>query len=229
MSYELFMKYINTKDIKYRDELIMSYLPLADNLAKLLSTKYIKIEYDDLKSYCYEALIKAIETFDITKCDKRYIDNVLIKRIKNILKTIIEAENGILSIGDYRKRNKIMKLQTIGFTNDRIKTLLNLSSYDFSLLINAYESNYYDIDKSYGLDSGYDVEQEFMKREFLNILDEFINRQNEKDREIAMMLVSTDYSYSKIARETKSSRRKVKEIYMNLIDFLKKSDLCLYI
>lgn len=62
---ELFMKYFNTNDVKYRNIIVSKYL----NLAEYLSKKFVNrgVDYDDIYQVACMALIKAVDRFSLEK------------------------------------------------------------------------------------------------------------------------------------------------------------------
>lgn len=63
---ELLELYKKTKDINYRNELLLSYIRLVENISRKYSF-YTGIDYNELTSYGYEAIIKAIDRYDSEK------------------------------------------------------------------------------------------------------------------------------------------------------------------
>jgi len=62
---ELFLHYIDTKDVTYRNAIVSKYLPLAEYLAR----KFINrgVEFDDIYQVACMALIKAVDRFSPDK------------------------------------------------------------------------------------------------------------------------------------------------------------------
>ncbi len=81
---EILQEYHQTKDKNIRDEVIINYIYLVKKIAKKVSEKTGFLA-EDLESYGYEGLIKAIEQYDITMQGSRinYITQSIRRMIFN--------------------------------------------------------------------------------------------------------------------------------------------------
>lgn len=62
---ELFLQYINTKEVSYRNAIVSKYMQLAEFLTRKFTNR--GVEYDDIYQVACVALIKAVERFDPEK------------------------------------------------------------------------------------------------------------------------------------------------------------------
>ena len=79
---EKFIEYYKTGNKKIREEIIINYIYLVKNIVKKISNQ-TGFSIDDLESYGYEGLIKAVDKYDITKDGSRinYITQAIRKTI----------------------------------------------------------------------------------------------------------------------------------------------------
>lgn len=81
---ELLKKYRDTKDATLKEKLVLGNLGLVDKIAK----QYIKSDedsIDELRSYGYEGLLKAIDAFKFDSTRKKNFSSYAIKRIREFI------------------------------------------------------------------------------------------------------------------------------------------------
>lgn len=82
-------EYLETRDIKLRDELIEYFIPQADKMANSFAKKY-ELDIDDVTSFAYQSLWEIIES--LNSCDfnhmVHFVNLVLYRKLNGKLKTL---------------------------------------------------------------------------------------------------------------------------------------------
>lgn len=101
----------NLEDYKHsRDDLIIKYMPLVENLARKFSTSTTAsgiLDITDLTQYGYIGLIKAIDKLDRTrlkesKDPEKTIKSFISKRVKGAIRRAINIHRGDMKIPEYK-------------------------------------------------------------------------------------------------------------------------------
>lgn len=114
---EKLQEYHQTKDKNIRDEVIINYIYLVKKIAKKLSEKTGFLA-EDLESYGYEGLIKAIEQYDITMQGSRI--NYITQAIRRMM---FNGFSELKQLGGRRITNAYLLERSI-VENEYEKTLL---------------------------------------------------------------------------------------------------------
>ena len=93
-----------------RDDLIVKYMPLVENLARKFPTGQMAsgiLDITDLIQYGYLALIKAVDKIDITilidsKDSEKTIKSFISKRVKGAIRRAIDIHRGSMKIPEYK-------------------------------------------------------------------------------------------------------------------------------
>lgn len=236
---EKFIEYYKTGNKKIREEIIINYIYLVKNIVKKISNQ-TGFSIDDLESYGYEGLIKAVDKYDITKDGSRinYITQAIRKTIfsgfKDLRnfggkvttdaylleryqveteyeKTLLEDPNLVEVILD-----RLIQKGTISKKyrqENKIRILLDITTN-----INQYKQSSELIDEN-SLD--YNLIQEESKKELLKILEQ-LPPTNQEIIKLRYGLYSEKETLTQISNKYKMSPEGVRKIENRSLKALKK-------
>lgn len=229
---ELWIKYKETKDKVYKDQLIIKYIPLVKIVSGRMYNFYgSKIEYDDLVGYGVLGLIDSIEKFDLTKNIKfetyaqirikgTIIDNIrkldwiprsLRKKSKDIQKVIQELEN---KLGHVPTNLELAK--HLNMSIDDVENLLSdISTFNVISLENFLSEKSEGISNSKG-------EMElpdhiYEKNELKSILIDAINSLSEKEKLTISLYYYNEFTYKEIGQILDLSESRISQIHSKSI------------
>jgi RNA polymerase sigma factor for flagellar operon FliA len=231
----LWDSYIRTKDVKYRDELIVTYLYLVKFVAGRLYANYgNNVEYDDLVSYGVFGLIDAIEKYDASRGVK--FDTYAQLRIKG---AIIDYLREI----DWLPRSVRQKAKDLekayselesqfgrSVTDEEVAAKLNVSVEEFQKKI-QHVSTYSVVslddlleqkreflsDDTDETSPGAAMEQEAMR----NILADSISMLPEKENKVITLYYFEELTYKEIGKLLNISESRVSQLHTKAIIRLK--------
>lgn len=134
--YELFSRYRKTKDIKLRDEIVSSYIYIAE----ILSRKFINhgVEYDDIYQVACMGILYAVERFDPDKGVKfaTFATPTVMGEIRKYFRdkgSFIRIPRRLYEI--FYKAEKIRRASADGISQQELARMLNIPE---KLLDNVY-------------------------------------------------------------------------------------------
>jgi len=193
---ELFLQYINTGDINYRNAIVSKYLYLADFLSK----KFVNrgVEYDDIHQVACMALIKAVERFSPEKGVKfvSFATPTILGEIKRffrdkstaikIPRRLYEARQGLNNARDEltQKLSRVPRADEIAsHMGVSVETVLEIIEAGGSTTIKSLDQSVYqDNDSDLGDTLGYD-EKTYEKIENRDFIEKTLKLFGEVERE----------------------------------------------
>lgn len=224
----LWKQYIQTKDPKLKEELILKYMPLVKIIAGRLSLYFgTNVEYDDLISYGTLGLLDAIEKYDINKGVK--FETYAYLRIKG---TIIDNIRSLdwVPRSIRQKAKEIEKayhdLENEGkkATNQEIAKKLNITVEELSKIQDKVSAgmiisldNYIDQNSESKIGSIYDFvnqPEDFIENDELkNILKKEIDNLNDNERMVITLYYFEELTVKEISKIMGISESRVSQLH----------------
>jgi RNA polymerase sigma-B factor len=228
---ELFMQYINSNDVKYRNIIVSKYL----NLAEYLSKKFLNrgVDYDDIYQVACIALIKAVDRFSLEKGVKfvSFATPTILGEIKRffrdksaaikIPRRLYEARQG-LNIARDELSQKLSRVPRA----DEIAEYMGISSEMVLEIIEAGNSNtiksldqsvYQDNDSDFGDTLGFD-EKTYEKIENRDFIERTLEMFGEIEKEFITLRYIQNLTQKQIAEKFKVSQMYISRMEKKILD-----------
>lgn len=228
---ELFMEYINTKDVKYRNAIVSKYL----NLAEYLSKKFVNrgVDYDDIYQVACIALIKAVERFSLDKGVKfvSFATPTVLGEIKRffrdksaaikIPRRLYEARQGLNNARDEltQKLNRVPRADEIAaYMKVSVETVLEIIEAGSSSIIKSLDQSVYqDNDSELGDTLGYD-EKTYEKIENRDFIEKTLKLFGEVEREFITLRYIQNLTQKQIAEKFGVSQMYISRMEKKTLD-----------
>lgn len=235
---DLWIEYVETKDIEIKKKLIENYIELVKIVSGRMYNFYgSKVEYDDILGYGVLGLIDSIDRFDLSKEVKfetyaqirirgEIIDNIrkldwiprsLRKKSKDVQEAISSLEN---KLGESPSNNQIA--EHLGISLDEVESVLsdistfNVSSLEESLLNNG--------DYNFEINENTNMpEQIYAKKEIKEILANSINELGENEKKVISLYYYEELTYKEIGYIMDLSESRISQIHSKSILKIKNS------
>ncbi|HEY5585790.1 MAG TPA: SigB/SigF/SigG family RNA polymerase sigma factor [Ruminiclostridium sp.] len=228
---ELFLQYINTGDINYRNAIVSKYLHLADFLSK----KFVNrgVEYDDIHQVACVALIKAVERFNQEKGVKfvSFATPTILGEIKRffrdkstaikIPRRLYEARQGLNSARDEltQKLSRVPRADEIALhMGVNVETVLEIIEAGSSNIMKSLDQSVYqDNDSEFGDTLGYD-EKTYEKIENRDFLEKTLKMFGEVEREFITLRYIQNLTQKQIAEKFGVSQMYISRMEKKVLD-----------
>ncbi len=228
---ELFMQYINTGDVSYRNAIVSKYLSLAE----FLSRKFVNrgVDYDDIFQVACMALIKAVERFSPDKGVKfiSFATPTILGEIKRffrdksttikIPRRLYEARQSLNNARDEltQKLSRIPRADEIAaHMGISVETVLEIIEAGSSNTIKSLDQSVYqDNDSDFGDTLGYD-EKTYEKIENRDFLERTLKFFGEVEREFITMRYMHNYTQKQIAEKFGVSQMYISRMEKKILD-----------
>jgi len=228
---ELFMEYINTKDVKYRNAIVSKYL----NLAEYLSKKFVNrgVDYDDIYQVACIALIKAVERFSLDKGVKfvSFATPTVLGEIKRffrdksaaikIPRRLYEARQGLNNARDEltQKLNRVPRADEIAaYMKVSVETVLEIIEAGSSSIIKSLDQSVYqDNDSEFGDTLGYD-EKTYEKIENRDFIEKTLKMFGEVEREFITLRYIQNLTQKQISEKFGVSQMYISRMEKKTLD-----------
>ncbi len=235
---DLWIEYVETKDIEIKKKLIENYIELVKIVSGRMYNFYgSKVEYDDILGYGVLGLIDSIDRFDLSKEVKfetyaqirirgEIIDNIrkldwiprsLRKKSKDVQEAISSLEN---KLGESPSNNQIA--EHLGISLNEVESVLsdistfNVSSLEESLLNNG--------DYNFEINENTNMpEQIYAKKEIKEILANSINELGENEKKVISLYYYEELTYKEIGYIMDLSESRISQIHSKSILKIKNS------
>jgi RNA polymerase sigma-B factor len=228
---QLFSLYIDTKDVKYRNEIASMYF----HLAEFLSRKFIGrgVEFDDIYQVACMALIKAVERFSPDKGVKfiSFATPTILGEIKRffrdkssaikIPRRLYEAKQGLNKAKDEltQKLSRVPRADEIAeYMGISVETVLEIIEAGSSNIVRSLDQTIYeDNDSELGDTLGYDEKTYEMieNRDFLN---KTLKSFNDIEREFIALRYIQNKTQKQIAEKFGVSQMYVSRMERKILD-----------
>lgn len=188
----LLEEYHRTKDKKLREQLIIMNKPLVDRVVQAYNSIICGVAAEELESYCWEALIKAVDNFDSTKEVKfshyaqESMKNELYKKVpwqenfkrqRKFYFDCNDARNAVIIDNSFVENpymEILKKLEESGvYPTDYQKTMLSVK----------YSENFDTLDETELVDN-YTLEQRVFATFIAHDIDSVLEKLSESEREL---------------------------------------------
>lgn len=228
---ELFTLYSNTKDVKYRNDIVSKYL----NLAEYLSRKFINrgVDFEDIYQVACLALINAVDRFSLEKGVKfvSFATPTILGEIKRffrdkssaikIPRRLYEARQGLNKARDEltQQYGRVPKVDEIAaYMGISVETVLELIEAGSSAIIKSLDQNIYqDNDADLGDTLGYD-EKTYEKIENRDFIEKTLSMFGELEREFITLRYIQNYTQKQIAEKFGVSQMYVSRMEKKILD-----------
>lgn len=228
---ELFMEYINTNNVKYRNAIVSKYL----NLAEFLSKKFVNrgVDYDDIYQVACLALIKAVERFSLDKGVKfvSFATPTILGEIKRffrdksaaikIPRRLYEARQGLNNARDEltQKLNRVPRADEIAaYMGINVETVLEIIEAGSSSIIKSLDQSVYqDNDSEFGDTLGYD-EKTYEKIENRDFIEKTLKLFGEVEREFITLRYIQNLTQKQIAEKFGVSQMYISRMEKKTLD-----------
>lgn len=229
---ELWQRYVQTKDIDLRQQLIEKYIELVKIIAGRMYNYYAsKLEYEDLVGFGVIGLIDSIERFDISKNIKfetyaqirirgTIIDNVrkldwiprsLRKKSKEIQNEMLKLE---MKLGKTPSNIELAEHLNIS-TKDLEKTLADTANFNVTSLEDLISNRgeyYIDNDKI-----GSTPEDIIDKNELVETLGNIVEDLPENQKTILSLYYNEELTYKEISKLVELSESRISQMHSKAI------------
>lgn len=190
---KLFMEYQLTKDLELREKLILMNRFLVERMAASYS-KISLIPKEEVESYCWEALIRAVDSFDVNhevkfshyanECIKSILFEKLpfqegFKFYKKLYYKYINVRNNLLEEESFVDNIEMEVIKTFENTGDASVNLLKLKA----ILAIKFPENFDELDET-ELVGDYTLEHEASISTLSSIIDEVLDTCSDTQKEI---------------------------------------------
>jgi len=228
---ELFMKYIETNDVKYRNTIVSKYL----NLAEFLSKKFVNrgVDFDDINQVASIALIKAVERFSPEKGVKfvSFATPTILGEIKRffrdksstikIPRRLYEARQGLNIARDEltQKLSRVPRADEIAvYMGVNVETVLEIIEAGSSNTIKSLDQSVYqDNDSEFGDTLGYD-EKTYEKIENRDFVEKTLKMFGEVEREFITLRYIQNLTQKQIAEKFGVSQMYISRMEKKILD-----------
>jgi len=228
---ELFMQYINTKDVVYRNTIVSKYL----NLAEYLSKKFLNrgVDYDDIYQVACIALIKAVDRFSLEKGVKfvSFATPTILGEIKRffrdksaaikIPRRLYEARQGLNIARDElaQKLSRVPKADEIAaYMGISVEMVLEIIEAGNSSMIKSLDQSVYqDNDSDFGDTLGYD-EKTYEKIENRDFIEKTLNVFGEVEREFITLRYIQNLTQKQIAEKFEVSQMYISRMEKKILN-----------
>lgn len=228
---ELFLKYISTKDIYYRNAIVSKYINLADFLSKKFLNR--GVEYDDIYQVACMALIKAVDRFSPDKGVKfiSFATPTILGEIKRffrdkstaikIPRRLYEARQGLNKARDEltQKFSRVPRADEIAaYMGINVETVLEIIEAGSSNSIKSLEQSVYqDNDSEFGDTLGYD-EKTYEKIENRDFIQKALKLFGDVEREFITLRYMQNLTQKQIAEKFGVSQMYVSRMEKKILD-----------
>ena len=228
---ELFVQYINTHDIKYRNTIVAKYL----NLAEYLSKKFLNrgVDFDDIYQVACMALIKAVDRFSLDKGVKfvSFATRTILGEIKRffrdkssaikIPRRLYEARQGLNIARDEltQKLNRVPRADEIAaHMGVSVEMVLEIIEAGNSSMIKSLDQSVYqDNDSDLGDTLGYD-EKTYEKIENRDLIEKALDMFGEVERELITFRYIQNMTQKQIAEKFAVSQMYISRMEKKILD-----------
>jgi RNA polymerase sigma-B factor len=228
---QLFSLYIETKDIKYRNEIVSMYL----HLAEFLSKKFLGrgVDFDDIYQVACMALIKAVERFSPDKGVKfiSFATPTILGEIKRffrdksaaikIPRRLYEARQGLNNAKDEltQKLSRVPRADEIAeYMGISVETVLEIIEAGSSNIVKSLDQTIYeDNDSDLGDTLGYD-EKTYEMIENRDFIDKTLKSFNGVEREFIEFRYIQNKTQKQIAEKFGVSQMYVSRMERKILD-----------
>ena len=228
---ELFMQYINTNDVKYRNTIVSKYL----HLAEFLSKKFVNrgVDYDDIYQVACVALIKAVERFSPEKGVKfvSFASPTILGEIKRffrdksavikIPRRLYEARQGLNNARDQltQKLSRVPRADEIAaYMGISVETVLEIIEAGSSTTIKSLDQSVYqDNESDFGDTLGYD-EKTYEKIENRDLIEKALKMFGEVEREFITLRYLQNLTQKQIAEKFGVSQMYISRMEKKILD-----------
>ncbi len=231
---ELWKRYKDQKDLKAKEELIVSYVQLVKNIAGRLYNSYnANVEYDDLVGYGVIGLLDAVEKFDYKLGNK--FETYANIRIRGSIVDQLRALDWIprsmrQKYKDLeRATNRLQNIYGCDFSDELLAKELGITMEDLSDLLHQIstfavvsldeklsENNNISIK-----DDGNIPEKELIESEKKELLKEVIDTLPFKERRIIELYYYSELTYKEISKVLEISESRISQLHSRAISKLK--------
>jgi len=228
---ELFMQYLSTNDVKYRNLIISKYL----NLAEFLSRKFLNrgVEYDDIYQVACMALIKAVDRFSPEKGVKfvSFATPTILGEIKRffrdkstaikIPRRLYEARQGLNKARDEltQKLNRVPRADEIAaYMGISLEMVLEVIEAGNTNIIKSLDQNvYHDNDVDFEDMLGYD-EKTYEKIENRDFIEKALKNFGDVEREFITLRYIENLTQKQIAEKFGVSQMYISRMEKKILD-----------
>lgn len=225
---EKFREYKKTNNEELRNELITKNIKLANYFINAYSTQ-AGISINDIESYAYEGLIKAVETFDpyagykfstyaktvIFNCINSYLHEVFNSRSYIFWKTFVKVKKQVENNFDSILNNELEIIEEVFEKFRQIKTEKPITKSQINKLLLYYALP---LEACETKKSAFNIEKNYEKKELNILLNNAIEKLNDRESQIVKMYYGLDNNAPKTLYEigndlkiSKTSVHKMKE------------------
>ncbi len=228
---ELFLKYISTKDINFRNAIVSKYINLADFLSKKFLNR--GVEYDDIYQVACMALIKAVDRFSPDKGVKfiSFATPTILGEIKRffrdkstaikIPRRLYEARQGLNKARDEltQKLSRVPRADEIAaYMGINVETVLEIIEAGSSNSIKSLDQSVYqDNDSEFGDTLGYD-EKTYEKIENRDFIQKALKLFGDVEREFITLRYMQNLTQKQIAEKFGVSQMYVSRMEKKILD-----------
>lgn len=228
---ELFLQYINSHNVDYRNTIVSKYLHLADFLAKKFSNR--GVEYDDIYQVACMALIKAVERFSPERGVKfvSFATPTILGEIKRffrdkssaikIPRRLYEARQGLNVARDEltQKLSRVPRADELAeYMGLSVETILEIIEAGNSNAIKSLDQSVYqDNDSEFGDTLGYD-EKTYDKIENRDFIERALNMFGDVEKEFITLRYINNLTQKQIAEKFGVSQMYVSRMEKKILD-----------
>ncbi|EMS70972.1 SigB/SigF/SigG family RNA polymerase sigma factor [Ruminiclostridium cellobioparum] len=228
---ELFLRYIDTKDVSYRNAIVSKYINLADFLAR----KFINrgVDYDDIYQVACMALIKAVDRFSPDKGVKfvSFATPTILGEIKRffrdkstsikIPRRLYEARQGLNKARDEltQELKRVPRADEIAaFMGISVETVLEIIEAGSSNSIKSLDQSIYQDNETDLSDTlGYD-EKTYEKIENRDFLERTLKLFGEVERDFISLRYMQNLTQKQIAEKFGVSQMYISRLEKKILD-----------
>ncbi len=228
---ELFLRYIDSKDVSYRNAIVSKYINLAD----FLSRKFINrgVDYDDIYQVACMALIKAVDRFSPDKGVKfvSFATPTILGEIKRffrdkstaikIPRRLYEARQGLNKARDEltQELKRVPRADEIAaYMGISVETVLEIIEAGSSNVIKSLDQNVYqDNDSDLSDTLGYD-EKTYEKIENRDFIEKTLKSFGEVEREFITLRYIKNLTQKQIAEKFGVSQMYISRMEKKILD-----------
>lgn len=228
---ELFLQYVNTNDIKYRNTIVSKYMYLAEFLSK----KFVNrgVDYDDIYQVACMALIKAVDRFSTEKGVKfvSFATPTILGEIKRffrdknstikIPRRLYEARQGLNNARDEltQKLSRVPRADEIAeYMGISTETVLEIIEAGSSTTLKSLDQSVYqDNDSDLGDTLGYD-EKTYEKIENRDFIEKALKMFGEIEREFITLRYINNLTQKQIAEKFGVSQMYISRMEKKILD-----------
>ncbi len=228
---ELFLHYIDSKEVIYRNAIVSKYMPLAE----FLSRKFINrgVEYDDIYQVACMALIKAVDRFSLDKGVKfvSFATPTILGEIKRffrdkstsikIPRRLYEARQGVNKARDELTQDlkRIPRADEIAaYMGISVETVLEVIEAGSSNAIKSLDQSIYQDNETDLSDTlGYD-EKTYEKIENRDFIEKTLKLFGEVEREFITLRYINNLTQKQIAEKFGVSQMYISRMEKKILD-----------